>query len=171
MGWIPVKLWHHLTLQNLKTLIFLLFSQYWGGSKKSRWSPHFSKQSIPVLFYSKPHRKVSAGELSVCDKFRKLLKTKSTKHFAKPDFWVKFGFSKTRVSSPVAPRGVHISRNDPPSQNRCFWKYKLSRGATGDETRVFGNPDFCQKSRFENGLVDLFWCFFVTCRKPVIQWH
>ena len=30
------------------------------------------------------------------------------------------------------------------------------KGATGDETRVFGNPDFCKKSRFENGLVDLF---------------
>ena len=25
-----------------------------------------------------------------------------------------------------------------------------------DESRVFGNPDFCQKSRFENGLVVFF---------------
>ena len=37
-----------------------------------------------------------------------------------------------------------------------FWKYKTPRGAAGDETRVFGNPDFGKKSRFENGLVDLF---------------
>ena len=36
MGWIPAEFWHHLVLQNLKTLIFLLFSQYpsWGGPKK-----------------------------------------------------------------------------------------------------------------------------------------
>ena len=37
MGWIPVEFWHHLVSQNLKTLIFLFFSQYpsWGvGSNK-----------------------------------------------------------------------------------------------------------------------------------------
>ena len=27
MGWTPVEFWHHLVSQNLKTLIFLLFSQ------------------------------------------------------------------------------------------------------------------------------------------------
>ena len=30
---------------------------------------------------------------------------------------------------------------------------------------------FRPKVEFENGLVDLFWCFFVICRKPIIQWH
>ena len=35
-----------------------------------------------------------------------------------------------------------------------FWKYKPPRGAAGDKSRVFGNPDFCKKSRFENSLVD-----------------
>ena len=35
MGWIPVEFWHHLVSQNLNTLIFLLFSQYWGVQKKS----------------------------------------------------------------------------------------------------------------------------------------
>ena len=40
MGWIPVEFWHHLVSQNLKTWIFLLFSQYWGGvQKKSMISP------------------------------------------------------------------------------------------------------------------------------------
>ena len=42
---------------------------------------------------------------------------KSTKYVSKPNFLVKIGFPKTRVSSPVAPRGVYISRNDPPTKS------------------------------------------------------
>ena len=37
-----------------------------------------------------------------------------------------------------------------------FWKYKPPRGAAGDETLVFGNPDFTKKSGFEKYLVDWF---------------
>ena len=46
---------------------------------------------------------------------------KSTKPFSNLDFWPKSGFPKTRVSSPVAPRGVYISRNDP-KKKIFFWK-------------------------------------------------
>ena len=46
-----------------------------------------------------------------------------------------------------------------------FWKYKPPRGATGDETLVFGNPKFTQKSGFGKCLVDSFLYFFETCGK------
>ena len=35
-----------------------------------------------------------------------------------------------------------------------FWKYNPPGGAAGDETLVFGNPNFTKKSGFEKYLVD-----------------
>ena len=46
---------------------------------------------------------------------------KSIKPFSNLDFWPKSGFPKTRDLSPVAPRGVYISRNDL-QKTTCFWK-------------------------------------------------
>ena len=37
-----------------------------------------------------------------------------------------------------------------------FWKYKPPRGAAGDETLVFGNPNFTKKSGLGKYLVDFF---------------
>ena len=54
-----------------------------------------------------------------CDLFSKQgsgnHQNKSTKHFPKPDFLVKLWFSKTRVSSPAAPRGgLYFQKMTPP---------------------------------------------------------
>ena len=65
MGLIPPcyrDIWSHKTSE---TFIFLLFSQYWTGVQESQRSPHWSKQSIPGIFYLKPHRKVSDTELEL----------------------------------------------------------------------------------------------------------
>ena len=47
----------------------------------------------------------------------------TTNLFSNLDFLVKSGFPKTRDLSPVAPRGVYISRNDPQQKNmfREYW--------------------------------------------------
>jgi len=37
-----------------------------------------------------------------------------------------------------------------------FWKYKPPWGATGDKSRIFGNPDFCKKSSLKT-----VWLIFV----------
>ena len=44
-----------------------------------------------------------------------------------------------------------------------FWKYKFPWGAAGDKSRVVENPDFTNKSRFENGLVVCFFKVFKVC--------
>ena len=96
-----------------KHYLCLLFSQYWVGVEKHQCSRHFSKKSIPGLFYLEPHRKVNATTLEVRATNFKNLKTKPTNPFSNLDFFVKYGFPKTRDLSPTAPRGVYISRNDP----------------------------------------------------------
>ena len=44
-------------------------------------------------------------------------------------------------------------------------------GGTGDKSRVFGNPGFGKKSRFENSSVDHFLGFSSSWCKVPIQWH
>ena len=92
------------------------FSRYWVGVEKSQCSRHFSKKSIPGLFYLEPHRKVNATTLELFTTHFKKLKKKPTNPFSNLDFLVKYGFPKTRDLSPAAPRGVYISRNDPPNK-------------------------------------------------------
>ena len=102
-----------LVLQNLKNIDFICTSQYFKGgptkvtclfiSPNNNFRDHSHqnrlKKLVPRAHFSKH---VSEKHLR-----------KSTKHFSKPDFLVKFGFPKTRVSSPAAPRGVYISRKRP----------------------------------------------------------
>ena len=46
-----------------------------------------------------------------------------------------------------------------------FWKYKPPRGAAGDKSRVFGNPNSIKKAMFENSLVDVVSVFKVRGAK------
>ena len=56
----------HLVPQNVGNIIFVCYFLNIGlGSKKSQCSSHFSKQSIPGLFYLEPHRKVNATTLEL----------------------------------------------------------------------------------------------------------
>ena len=56
----------HLVPQNVGNIIFVCYFLNIGlGPAKSQWSRHFSKKSIPGLFYSKPPRKVSATALEL----------------------------------------------------------------------------------------------------------
>jgi len=40
-----------------------------------------------------------------------------------------------------------------------------------NKSRIFGNPDFGKKSRFENKLVGLFFGFLSFLDEISIQWH
>ena len=102
----------HLVPQNVGNIIFVCYFLNIGlGSKKSQCSPHFSKQSIPGLFYLEPHRKVNATTLELRATNFKNLK-KHTNLFSNLGFLRKSGFPKTRDLSPATPRGVYISRNE-----------------------------------------------------------
>ena len=101
----------NLVSQNLKSLIFLLFSQYCGGVQKNQWSPHFYNKFlyhthkirlaklVPLNYRFPTDNKKSSNEID--------------QTVFKLDFLQKSGFPKIRDLSPVAPRGVYISRNDP----------------------------------------------------------
>ena len=104
MGWIPVEFWRHLVSQNLKTLIFLLFSQYRGGPKKSMISS--------LLIYNKfrYHTHKIRLEKLVPLNYRfptdnKNNITKINQTVFKLDFLQKSGFPKILDLSPVAPQG------------------------------------------------------------------
>ena len=56
----------HLVPQNVGNIIVVCYFLNIGlGPTKSQCSSHFSKQSIPGLFYLEPHRKVSATTLEL----------------------------------------------------------------------------------------------------------
>ena len=104
MGWIPVEFWHHLVSQNLKTLIFLLFSQYWGVPEKSMISP--------LLIYNKFRYHTHKIRLEKLVPLNYRFPTDNNKNIKKIDqtvfkldFWQKSGFPKIRDLSPVAPSG------------------------------------------------------------------
>ena len=120
MGWIPVEFWHHLVSQNLKTFIFLLFSQYMGGPKKSMISP--------LLIYNKFRyhtHKIRLEKLVPLNyRFPTDNKTSSNKidqTVFKLDFWPKSGFPKTRDLSPAAPPGGLYFQKWP-HKNIFFWE-------------------------------------------------
>ena len=95
----PPLLLRHLTLQNLRNINFILV---------------FSKQSIPGLFYLEPHRKVSATTLEL--RATNFKNSENNQAVFKPCFFAEFWVSKTRDLSPASPRGVYISRKDPPEK-------------------------------------------------------
>ena len=51
---------------------------------------------------------------------------KTTNPFSNLDFLSKSGFPKNRDLSPAAPRGVYISRNDPPKKSENYRKHQRS---------------------------------------------
>ena len=51
-----------------------------------------------------------------------------------------------------------------------FWKYKPPGGAAGDETLVFGKPNFTKESGFEKYLVDFLNVFFKQIQN-LAKWH
>ena len=117
----PPLLSRHLVPQNLRNIHFLLiFSIFPWRPTKSHMSfcNSYAINFVTVLIRSS--LKNSATENICKPGFRKSLKEINQTVF-KLDFWPKSGFPKTRVSSPVAPRGVYISRNDP-QKKICFWK-------------------------------------------------
>ena len=96
-----------LVLQNLKTLIFLLCSQYpsWGGSKKVDDLP-----TSPInQFRDHSHRnrieKLVPVNYQFATGFKKTKLKEINQTVFKLDFLQKSGFPKTRDLSPVAPRG------------------------------------------------------------------
>ena len=75
--------------------------------KQNQWSPHFSKQSIPGLFYLKPHRKVSGTTLELfTTNLKNLTKNRPTR-FQTLTFGRKLGFQKPGICPRQAP-GVFI---------------------------------------------------------------
>ena len=77
---------------------------------------------------------------------------KATKYFSNPDFWATFGFPKTRVSSPVAPRGVYISRNDHKKQ-------------------ILGNDKNFKNRNVLIKLLPLLWIFKLFLPPPPHSWE
>ena len=115
-----------LVLQNLKNINFLLiFSIFQGGPTKSHVSP--------FLIYNKFQKCMPIFLRQVSNTYLK----QSTKHLSKPNFWVKFGFPKTRVSSPVAPRGIYISRNDPNKNKKSGNARKHQKSSFVDKIYFF----------------------------------
>ena len=84
-----------------KHYVRLLFSQYWTGVQKNQCSSHFSKQSIPGVFYLEPNRKVNATTLELfTTNLKTFKKNRPTDPFSNLDFLPKSGFPKTRDLSP-----------------------------------------------------------------------
>ena len=83
MGWVGNNSWmdspffsRHLVPQNVGNMICVCYFLNIGlGLKENQCSPHFSKQSIPGLFYLEPHRKVNATTLELFATNFKNLKT------------------------------------------------------------------------------------------------
>ena len=104
LGWVPLEFWHHLVSQNLKTLICLLFSQYWGGQKKAM----ISSLLINNKFRYHTH-KIRLEKLVPLTKVSKHISENHQKEINqtvfKLDFLPKSGFPKTRDVSQAAPSG------------------------------------------------------------------
>ena len=115
----PPLLSRHLTLQNLKNInLLVIFSIFVGVQKKSMISS--------LLIYNKfrYHTHKIRLEKLVPLNYRFPTGNKKTSNeidqtVFKLDFWQKSGFPKTRVSSPVAPRGFIFPEMTP---RNIFWK-------------------------------------------------
>ena len=92
----------------------LLFSQYWVGVEQNQCSRHFSKKSIPGLFYLEPHRKVNATTLELFTTNFKNLKNNWPIRFQTLIFLWNLGFQQPGICPRQPPGGIYISRNDPP---------------------------------------------------------
>ena len=97
-----------------KHLFSFYFLNIGPGSKKKKWSPHFSKQLIPGLFYLEPHRKVSATEL--------YLFTKNDQTAFKPWLFDEIWVSKTPGFVPGSPPGGLYFQKWPPKKLKHLWK-------------------------------------------------
>jgi hypothetical protein len=97
----------HLVPQNVGNIIFVCYFLNIGlGPTNSQCSPHFSKQSIPGLFYLEPHRKVNATTLELSATNLKNLKQKPTNPFSNLDFLMVHGsWLKAHGSWPREARG------------------------------------------------------------------
>ena len=106
-------IWSHKTSETL--FLFVNFSIL-DLVQQSQCSRHFSKKSIPGLLYLKPHRKVNATTLELfATNLKKTPKNRPTR-FQTLTFCRNLGF-QCRDLSPYGPRGVYISRNDPPKKD------------------------------------------------------
>ena len=95
----------------------LLFSQYWAGVEKSKWSRHFSKQSIPGLFYLEPHRKVNATTLELfTTNFKNLKKNRPTR-FQTLTFGRNLGFQKPGICPRQPPGGFIFPEMTPTNKS------------------------------------------------------
>ena len=81
--------------------MFVIFSIL-GRSQKKQCSRHFSKKSIPGLFYQEPHRKVNATTLELRATNFKNLKQNRPKTLLFCEIWV----SKNPGFVPGSPPGV-----------------------------------------------------------------
>ena len=117
MGWIPVKLSRHLTLQNLRLMIFLVIFAMFGGPRKTDDLPTSPNNQFRDYFIRNHIAKIVPLKWSFAPQTSKTY-GKSTKLFSILDLLPKYGFPKTLDLSPVPPRGVYISRNDPPPKEK-----------------------------------------------------
>ena len=83
-----------------------------GRSRTNQCSRHFSKKSIPGLFYLELHRKTNATTLELyATNFKNLKKNRPTR-FQTSTCGRNLGFQKPGICPWQPPRGVCISRND-----------------------------------------------------------
>ena len=112
----PPLLSRHLTLQNLRNItVLVILSMLDGGPRKV--NDLLTSPSNQFRDYSIWNRieKLVPQDWNFEPRTLKTLQ-KTTKLFPNLDFLQKSGFPKTQDLSPAAPRGVYISRNDPPTK-------------------------------------------------------
>ena len=122
-GWVGNNSWthppfcsRHLVPQNVGNILCVCYFLNIGSESKKTMFSALLQEINSELFYLEPHRKVTATTLELFTTNFKNLKNKTTNQISNLDFFVKSGFPKTRDLSPAAPRGVYISRNDPPKK-------------------------------------------------------
>ena len=121
MGWIPVKLSRHLTLQNLGNIHFLVIFSILGGPRKVDDLPTSPNNQFRDYFIRNRIEKLVTLNWNFAPQTLKTENNNRPNCFQTLFFFAKSGFPKTRDLSLAAPRGVYISRNDL-KQNRCFWE-------------------------------------------------
>ena len=96
-------IWSHKTSETLFS--FVIFSIL-GRSRKNQCSRHFSKKSIPGLFYLEPHRKVNATTLELFTTNFKNLKQNRPTSFQTLIFLWNLGFQQPGICPRQPPGGV-----------------------------------------------------------------
>ena len=130
MGWVGNNSWthplffsRHLVPQNVGNIIFVCYFLNIGSeSKKRQCSRHFSKKSIPGLFYLEPHRKVNATILELFTTNFKNLKKKRPTRFQTLTVWWNMGFQKPGICPRQPPGGFLYFQKWPPFfLSRSYW--------------------------------------------------